>query len=190
MKPMMSCLAITFAAWLTGCATPGYWADRGRDSLDVFTIQVGYGLGAKARVGPLQSGLLMDIGGPGVRGGDLMGIEDVDSDGKPAKQDYVGIVVGMESFYGTGMTRRRGKSFSSGQLAVIAWPWRREESGWQFAKEPASFFTQIEAVGAAGPSFRLGFNPGELLDFILGWFPVDIYKDDLGAANESDNLEP
>ena len=38
--------------------------------------------------------------------------------------------------------------------------------------------TQIEAAIGIGPSLRLGFNPGELLDFILGWTTVDIYGDD------------
>lgn len=39
--------------------------------------------------------------------------------------------------------------------------------------------TQIEvAVGLVG-TLRLGFNPGELLDFLLGWTTVDIFNDDL-----------
>jgi hypothetical protein len=29
-----------------------------------------------------------------------------------------------------------------------------------------------------GGTLRLGFNPGELLDFILGWTAIDIYNDD------------
>src|SRR5688572_10550044 len=127
----MVCLAVAGVVPLTGCATNNYWADRGRDSLDILTVQVGYGLGGKARVGPFQSGLLIDIGGPGVRGGDRMGIEDLDRDGKPAKQDYVAVVVGLESFYGTEMTRKRGKSFGSGQVAVMAMPWRREGKRWR-----------------------------------------------------------
>lgn len=186
MKRVMRCVMMSAAlVLLTGCATNHYWAARGRDSLDIFTIHVGYGLGGKARIGPLQSGLLMDIGGPGMRGGDWMGIEDLDSDGKPAKQDYVAIVAGMESFPGTEMTRKRGKSFSSGQVAVIAMPWRREQRKWRFVGEPVTYFSQIDVVAAAGPSFRFGFNPGELVDFILGWFPVDIYDDDLCGENET-----
>jgi hypothetical protein len=44
---------------------------------------------------------------------------------------------------------------------------------------PAPYYSQIEVVAAAGVSLRIGFNPGELLDFFLGWFGVDIYHDDL-----------
>jgi hypothetical protein len=28
---------------------------------------------------------------------------------------------------------------------------------------------------------RVGFNPGELVDFLLGWTTLDIYNDDLGT---------
>lgn len=42
------------------------------------------------------------------------------------------------------------------------------------------YYTQCEvAVGTFFPSIRLGFNPGELLDFILGWTTIDIFRDDL-----------
>ena len=41
-------------------------------------------------------------------------------------------------------------------------------------RDAADLFT------ALGRTLRFGFNPGELLDFILGWFTIDIYGDDLG----------
>ena len=47
-----------------------------------------------------------------------------------------------------------------------------------------SYYNQIEAVIGVGPSLRLGFNPGELLDFILGWTTIDIYKDDLEQSKK------
>ncbi len=40
------------------------------------------------------------------------------------------------------------------------------------------YFTQIEVVAGLLGTLRLGFNPGELLDFILGWTTVDIFNDD------------
>ena len=52
----------------------------------------------------------------------------------------------------------------------------------------ASYYTQIEAVVGAGPSVRLGFNPGELLDFILGWTTIDIYKDDLERSKRTTSV--
>ena len=39
---------------LAACSSP-YMKDRGRDGADVFTLTVGYGLGAKARAGPVTA---------------------------------------------------------------------------------------------------------------------------------------
>ncbi|MCX7009267.1 MAG: hypothetical protein NTY53_18815, partial [Kiritimatiellaeota bacterium] len=43
----------------------------------------------------------------------------------------------------------------------------------------ASNSYQVEAAVGGGLVFRLGFNVGELLDFILGWTTIDIFGDDL-----------
>jgi len=37
-----------------------------------------------------------------------------------------------------------------------------------------------------GGTVRLGFNPGELLDFILGWTTIDIYGDDIEARKQKE----
>jgi hypothetical protein len=42
-----------------------------------------------------------------------------------------------------------------------------------------SYFTQIECVMGLGVNLKIGFNPGELIDFILGWTTIDIYGDDI-----------
>ena len=47
---------------------------------------------------------------------------------------------------------------------------------------PAHYWTQIEVTAGAGPSVRVGFNPGELVDFLVGWFGVDLYNDDIASA--------
>jgi len=54
----------------------------------------------------------------------------------------------------------------------------------------ASYWTQIEAVIGIGGTLRLGFNPGELLDFILGWTTIDIYGDDLEAKKQKEKSNP
>jgi hypothetical protein len=177
-----------------GCATTGYWADRRRDALDIFTVQIGYGLGAKARVGPVQTGLLADIGGVGIRGGDVLGIKDFWPVGydEPAKQDYVGVVIGREAFGGSDASNRRGKSFGAKQVLFASYPitgplddsqraWLEEH---HVVLNPAPYYSEIEVVAAAGLSLRLGFNPGELVDFLLGWFGVDIYDDDLSRLKK------
>ena len=43
-------------------------------------------------------------------------------------------------------------------------------------------WTQIEvAIGLIG-DVRLGFNPGELLDLLLGFFGADLYGDDIARG--------
>lgn len=194
MKQTMFLMAVVGITVLTsGCATTGYWADRRQDAMDVLTVQVGYGLGAKARVGPVQTGLLADIGGVGVRGGEALGLKDFWPRGydQPAKQDYVGVVVAREAFGGNDVSNRRGKSFGAKQVLFASYPMTHPEADQQSWLEehhmvlnPAPYFSQIEVVAAAGVSVRIGFNPGELLDFLLGWFHVDIYHDDLSRLKK------
>ena len=58
-------------------------------------------------------------------------------------------------------------------------------------------WTHLEAAAALGVGVRLGFNPGELLDFLLGFFGADLYGDDLARgegenshAESAENAEP
>jgi len=46
------------------------------------------------------------------------------------------------------------------------------------------YYTELEIVLGLGPSLRLGFNPGEFADFILGWFGIDFFADDLEAEKK------
>jgi hypothetical protein len=52
------------------------------------------------------------------------------------------------------------------------------------------FFTQLDvSVGLFG-SLRLGFNPGELLDLILGFTTLDIFADDTWIREPKDPDAP
>lgn len=181
-------LVLLVAALLTGC-TSTYWADRGRDAADIFTVTGGLGLGAKARVGPVATGLSLIADGIGVRGGVGCGERDT------FWPDIMLVCNGVESLaILEDMDCRRGKSF----FARTKWFWGflhkgfREE-GCSFGAPPVGFYydtkwpyyTQIEAVVALGPSVRLGFNPGELLDFILGFTTLDIAGDDKAAQERA-----
>jgi hypothetical protein len=57
--------------------------------------------------------------------------------------------------------------------------------GWWESDKPselrAHYYTQLEAVAAIVPGLRVGFNPAELLDFLLGWTSLDLFKDDVGS---------
>ena len=42
-----------------------------------------------------------------------------------------------------------------------------------------AYYSQFEIAAGLGLSLRFGVNPGEFLDFVLGWLGVDVYNDDL-----------
>ena len=45
--------------------------------------------------------------------------------------------------------------------------------------------TQLEVAGGIVATGKLGLNPGELLDFLLGWTTLDLYDDDLGHTQDT-----
>jgi hypothetical protein len=197
MRPrLLVALLIGVALLSSSCATNGYWADRRRDALDIFTVQVGYGLGVKVRAGCLQTGLLMDVGLGGLRGGEFLGVADFwpAGLGNPGKVDLVGGVVGAEGFLGNDTADRRGKSFAAKQVIIFSYPLYSGAGYKDIADDPvvklhntvfnpAPYFTQMDLVADVGVGLRLGLNPGEVLDFLLGWFGVDIYSDDLSRLD-------
>jgi hypothetical protein len=72
----------------------------------------------------------------------------------------------------------RGKNYNAwGYVPFVT-------TGFEDTETNPAYFTQIEVVGGFGLVLRLGFNPGELLDFVLGWATVDIYGDDSATKNQ------
>ena len=59
---------LIIVASIFGCATP-YIVDRNRDAADIFTAAVGERAGAKARIGPLHVGALIEVINRGLAGG-------------------------------------------------------------------------------------------------------------------------
>jgi hypothetical protein len=171
----------------SGCATSHYFSDRGRDALDVLTLQVGGGYGAKVRVGPFQIGWMEDmIGLAGLRGGTFFNVSDCINYGKDGHHsqyaDTQRIVNGTESFDFSRIGR--GKTFVAGtEVNGLTTPFfHRVDNRY---KAP-HYYTQIELVFGAGLTFRQGINLGELLDFVLGWTSLDIYRDDMSATPRKD----
>ena len=171
---VLACQVVGFviSAFCSGCATTGYLGDRMRDAGDVFTATVGMGAGAKARVGPVQVGVVGNVDMWGLRGGqwgDVAWYETYTRDFLlpwPSKGSFGEERFAYEAEWD--MTNKRGKGFvARAPLPVLG-----------FARQP-EYYTQIEVVVGVIGSLRLGFNPGELLDFILGWTTLDIYHDDL-----------
>lgn len=51
-------------------------------------------------------------------------------------------------------------------------------------------YTLLEIAGGLFGTVRLGFNPGELIDFVLGWVGIDIFKDDVGSIDKEKRSNP
>lgn len=186
-------LQIIFLLWvicIAGCANSGgYFADRGRDAADVFTVTLGVGGGAKARVGPVQAGLIYQEDSTGLRNGALFATkpsfvlfssdnDDFDFDFEEAEKKGIDLnllVIGLEHSNSDSTIVERRKDFHTFNFVIPV-----------AIVEPDSkhlrphYYFQIEGLIALGPSLRLGFNAGELVDFLLGWTTVDIFNDDIG----------
>lgn len=205
MKRLLQILvAVLVTVGITGCASP-YMVDRGRDAADIFTATVGVGIGAKARVGPVQLPLIMTVDAAGLRGGEFFAppprsessangyIEFLVEGGAsgleiaepiPLYSSYFNAIFsGMEGFNTHGVMVERHKDIDAIGFGPVAY----EYSGCDKCGDPTHwpYYTQIEGCLALGLSIRLGFNPGELLDFILGWTTIDIFSDDIEAKKHN-----
>lgn len=161
----------------SGCATT-YMSDRGRDAADIFTATVGIGAGAKARVGPIQAGLLGDCHLTGLRAGKFPCRQqqcDI-----PATFDLQAVAFGLQCLRcDDHIPGQRGKEFEADFNWIPFWAPAKPHGFPPEVPSCPAYWSQIEVVIGLGPTIRLGFNPGELVDFLLGWVHVDIYKDDL-----------
>jgi hypothetical protein len=192
MKPVRRIVLLlpVIAACCCGCATPGYLGDRWRDAGDIFTCSVGGGAGGRLRAGPLHVGVMADIGTMGLRGGSLQAGLGYDA----GELEFLGLPLGhvmdlqpkycfCAEVYEPGSLRGKGYRAFSG-LPLVTTTIYVEEG--RVARRFHPYLTQLEFE--AGILFvpRIGFNPGELLDFLLGWGGVDIFHDDLGRGAPAD----
>jgi hypothetical protein len=195
-------LVVVGAGLACGCRSTGYLAERRRDMADVATASVGVGVGAKVRLGPAHlTPLMLNLDLAGLRGGEWFHIPDMAMSVEQPPQE-VGAVWWSSSIWdlpegcsGRERLRQRGKAFIATPLwlpenaGLYSWmtdtlpfvstprlAWKREKV--RLERYPPTYHTQIELSLAVGGSLRLGLNPGEFVDFVLGWFLVDIYRDD------------
>ena len=167
----------------SGCAST-YWGNRGRDAKDVLTCAVGLGLGAKARVGPLQLPVIVQSDYAGLRCGEFFASpmrEDfwtyVSEAGYVVDQPFVMYVPDLDTLYSGyevfdpgGLAGLRHKRVSSQGMGVYA----------TLDDDPLNygFYSQIECTLGLVVSARLGVNPGELVDCLLGFAGFDLFADD------------
>ena len=172
----------------TGCAsTKGYFVDRGRDATDIVTAAVGFGAGAKIRVGPYQAGVLENMDICGLRSGQWFPDETYHDRG-PTPYDSILVDHGCElSPFGKTASPRK-KSYYSAYAFPFLWLPQDQPAFFTnylqtvyCTRDCVPYFTQIEVVAGLGLTVRLGFNPGEILDFFTGWFGMDLFRDDVEA---------
>jgi len=164
--------------------------NRGRDAKDILTATVGGGAGGKVRAGPLQLGLMLNCAEMGLRGGEFVRAAPFQKaeSGLPGSMDALYWAYGIETFNGGPLAPARGKSFHAVTFAMCTAPISerflfgkksRRHSGEHAKYSPIPYWTQIEAAIGVGGTIRLGVNPGELIDFLLGWTTLDIFGDDI-----------
>ncbi len=187
MKRVITCMGFfTILALGTSC-TSAYWTDRGRDFNDCFHVGVGVGLGAKVKLGPVNLGLLAE--------GDFFGVRGVN----PIRATNEHSAWTSLAFFS-----HSGELFEGGDEHTIL-SVRKKLYSVESRREPTSktatftpdvndlippqYHTGFEVVVGLGPSVRIGFNVGELADFVLGWVTVDLFDDDVGilAFTATDN---
>jgi hypothetical protein len=183
-RRVASLALVLVSVLVAGCSPSCYFHDRWNDAKDIFTVSGSIGVGAKVRVGPVHFGPIVGQGTAGLRNGEVA----ASNGGDDSELDMLFIPIERArplvfSLDGTMVGQSRGKDYAV--LGVI--PFVSTE-GWN-GSIPAHYYSQIEVVVGVGVMVRLGFNPGELLDFLLGWFGVDIYHDDYYAENEPPQTE-
>lgn len=180
-----------FATLGAGCAsTRAYFVDRGRDTADVFTLSVGQGVGAKAKVCTISIGALWQRDLWGLRGGTLGRLHK--QEGKsfwssdPSELDTceVYMLVGGIDKLNTpsAVAEQRHKHVDTYHYFILLPHTELIQGEFDY-----SYSLMIDVVVGLGGSIRAGFNPGELLDFILGWTTIDIFDDDLERKKRKSN---
>ena len=164
----------------TGCSSVSnyspYTAKRYNDLKDTVTMTVGEGIGFKVRIGPLHGGLLYNKDYIGLRGGNFF------TNGYDSPPMDAEILAWNAEYFNKGFFRNKNYRFKPfdirlmehGNIANISGP----VPFVNLAKVPFYYYTQCEIVIGIFGSLRIGINPGEILDWILGIFGVDLFSDD------------
>lgn len=187
-------LAILLITPLCGCAsTKGYFIDRGRDAADIITLTGGMGFGAKAHIGPFHGGLLAGADTAGLRGGrfyttDINPLKAHHDESRSFKlhNDRPSLFLelmffSLESTYPR-VIDCRGKNYDAFGILFLSMVNNDNSSIADYPKHKGLFhpyYTQIEASVGFTPMVCVGFNPGELFDFFIGFAGLDLFGDDL-----------
>ena len=144
-------------------ATGAYFRNRAMDARDVFTITAMAGAvnGVKAQVGPIGVGLF--IASSKVFAAEY-GLLQGEPGLHPSTNDTT-IILGPIGRYRLEAKDTRAQD-------------RKKHINSRY-KYPASAYTRLGVAAGACVGLCLEFNPGELLDFLLGLVGIDIFEDDV-----------
>lgn len=174
-------LLATILLTCSGC-TSAYWLDRGRDFNDVFHMGIGPGIGASGRVSAVQMGIVSEMDFINLRG-----VQPLHAFGKANTWSTAEMVLsGAEEFKGgpaQAIMQQRRKTYGMDKIFMC---WMRPMNNAKgTANLPHSvspaFYSDLEVTAGLLLAVRVGFNPGELVDFLLGFFTVDFYSDDVAG---------
>ena len=184
-------LAISaIATTLCGCASPRtYFANRGHDAADMFTLAVGKGGGATVRAGPIHFGLFGGYDHVGLRGGQLWTQWDQESvfGAMAGLIDPLVLLPGgdgicfFEDDFSEGDEIREKGYIGRGICPFVAIPAKNIEgyNRFDFDDTRKRFLAQVDAAAGIYFTLHVGADFAEILDFILGWTTLDVMNDDL-----------
>lgn len=186
-KSIQTVVAVVVIASMTGCASP-YMVDRKRDAADIFTATLGKGGGVRLKASFLQPAMMFNKEIAGCRGGSVFtnvseGQYDFYSPIPPGLL-WDRMFFGRSEFTGADVVSQRGKDIDA--VSYVPFIVQLDDH----SRPCMQFYTQIEASFGLVRTITLGFNPGELLDFTLGWTTIDIFSDDLEARKRKEKIEP
>ena len=195
-RPLLAAALAVLLLGAGGCQTSigNYFANRGRDFGDMFLIQggIGYGLGVQVKAAGVAH---VGLGALSFHRNKTLGIVYGDwrpsfrrrGRGVPSEGDLILLLPhlsnlppeGGESHFCVGLFPALASWHNTSRSAFGGndkWLWSQGTPA--FRKAQVHAFDVEASVTAIFLSLRIGFSPGELVDFILGWFGVDIAADD------------
>jgi len=170
--------AVLVVAGMTGCAsTRAYLADRVVDARDILTLGVeGGAIGFSAQAGPIMTGAIYTHFAADYNGWGLFSR----GAGSYHYGDWQAIIVGYK---GGESKNLRGRGQATLQGGAIA-DGRALDSSKQKLERCYYALGNVDIRVALGLGFHAGIHLGELADFLLGWFTVDIMSDDIEARKQ------
>lgn len=178
---------LTALALLLSCTGCSYATARFRDFGDMFRLEgsVGLGLQAHATVGELAH---IGVGSSwrssaGLQYGEWVGRSEITEDHFPLSYIYTIVEPDRASFHSLDES-------TPGVLArhrcygIVPGEWNDGE----LYKNPIHYFDLEVAVLAGVVGLEVGFSLGEFVDWLLGWFTIDIADDDSDEARKTRTL--